>query len=151
MAKETKEKPVKKEKKESSFDLEETEWDRKKVIAGLVLFALVLAAIIGLKLFILPKSIAQHIPIGPSVKGASTTNDPNASYSDPTPIPISIPTTEDLQKKIQQLQEQITHLNVSDLASSSPEIQQIIQQIEGLPKAPGNAAKEACIQMCNRL
>ncbi|MDE2025088.1 MAG: hypothetical protein KGJ07_01190 [Patescibacteria group bacterium] len=146
-----KEKVEKKEKKESSFDLEDTEWDKKKIIAGVALFALLLASIIGLKLFVLPKSIAQHIPIGPAVKGTSTVNDPNTSFTDPTPASISLPTTEDLQKKIGELQQQITHLSMGDIASSSPQIQQLIQSIEALPKAPGNAAKDACIQMCNRL
>ena len=146
-----KEKAEKKEKKTSAFDLEETEWDKKKIIAGLALGALLLAGIIGLKMYILPKSIAQHIPIGPAVKGVQTYADPSGLSSNPTPEPISLPTTEDLQKKIADLQEQITHLSVSDIASSSPQVQQLIQQIQALPSAPGNAAKAACIQMCNRL
>jgi len=132
-------------KRRSAFDLEEEIWDKKKIIAGILLFLILIGSIIGVKLYVLPKSIARHIPIGPAVEGAST------SFISPTPASISLPTTEDLQKKILELQNQITHLNLNDIASSSPQIQQLIQQVQQLPKAPGNAAKEACVQLCNRL
>lgn len=146
-----KEKTEKKERKESSFDLEATEWDKKKIIAGLVLLVVLFAGIVGLKLFVLPKSIAQHIPIGPAVKGAQTVAYPNGMSINPTPASISLPTTEDLQKKIAELQDEITHLNMKDIASSSPQVEQLLQQVQDLPKAPGNAARQACLQLCNRL
>jgi hypothetical protein len=134
----------------SAFDLEEEHWDKKKIIAGIVIFVLLLLGVIGAKMFLLPKSIARHIPIGPAVEGVSTT-DFSPANAQPTPEKISLPTTDDLQKKISELQAQITHLNVKDIASSSPQVQQLIQQIQSLPNAPANAAKEACMQVCNRL
>lgn len=151
-----KEKTEKKEKKESSFDLEEETWDKKKIIFGLAVFALLLAGAIGAKMYLLPKSIARQIPIGPAVEGAqtsinATTDQVDSSSVTPTPEKITLPTTEDLQKKIAELQDQITHLSLQDIASSSPQVQQLIQQIQALPNAPANAAKEACIQMCSRL
>jgi predicted RND superfamily exporter protein len=144
-------------KKEENFlELEQEAWDKKKVIAGVVAGLMLLGGGIAAKQLLLPQSVQKVIPHKSAVQGAETQANSNSFIDTATVTPtptaaLSIPTKEDVQKKIQELQQQLTHISVQDIASSSPQIQQIIQQIQALPQAPANAAKSACEQLCSKL
>ncbi len=133
----------KKEKKESSFSLEDEEWDKKKIAVGIVIGLLFFGAIVVTQKFILPQ--LGIFPQRQNVKGAETSTLP------PTPEKITLPSSDDVQKKIGEIQDKITHLSVQDIASSSPQVQALLHQIQQLPSLPGNAAKAACVQLCNKL
>lgn len=49
---------------------------------------------------------------------------------------------------LQSLKDQVSLLQVREIASSSPQIQQILKQLQSLPN---DKLKEMCIQMCGRL
>lgn len=136
----------------------EEKWDVKKIIIGTVLLLLLAGGAYAAKQYFAPSSIIPqditHIQTTIGVKGAAT--NANGSSDSPTVqsdnhATFSLPSSTDIQNQIQHIQQQVTSLNVSELASSSPQVQSIIQQIEQLPKVPANAAKEACINLCNRL
>lgn len=139
--------------KEKEESIEE-EWDRSRVIiGGVALVLLVVGGFMG-KNYILGLFGIKDQPIPfarQSVQGAQTVN--IASENPPTVphIQYSLPSTTDVTNKIQDLQKQVSHINIADVASSSPQIQQVIQQLEALPHMPGNVAKQACINVCNKL
>ncbi len=136
----------------------EEHWDVKKIIIGVIVFLFLAGAAFAAKEYMSPTPNTSqditHIQTTIGVKGAETsTNNSNNTPTQQSPnnATFSLPSSTDIQNQIQNIQQQVTHLNVTDLASSSPQVQSIIQQIEQLPNAPANAAKEACINLCNRL
>src|SRR5262249_39761753 len=90
----------------------------------------------------------SFVPRLPSVKGIATFNAPQQAVSH---IKISLPTQQDVQSQIQTIQEQVTHLNVAEVASSSPEVQKIIKQLQQIPAGSVNQVKQTCMRLCNNL
>ncbi len=52
---------------------------------------------------------------------------------------------------INSIQDQAKNINLNQLASSSPQVRQIIQELQQLPQTPLNNAKNACLQICDKL
>lgn len=125
-------------------------WDIRKIIIGvIILLLLIFGALIGKRILfhesLAPSSFIPHLP---SVKGIRTFNAPQDSVSH---IKISLPSQRDVQSQIQTIQQQVTHLNVQEVASSSPQVQAIIKQLQQLPSGPVGQVKDACIRLCNNL
>ena len=114
---------------------EELEWDKKKIIgAFIVLFLLIVGGVVT-KHFIFPSS-------SQSVQGASTSVQQNESL---------LPSSADVKKQIDNIQSQVSQLSVQDIASSSPQVQQILDQLKKLPNTPGNVLKQTCENICKGL
>lgn len=56
-----------------------------------------------------------------------------------------------LEKNLGSIQQQINNLPFSDIASSSPQIQKILKDMQGLAKYPLGEAKAICETMCKNL
>lgn len=126
-------------------------WDFRKIAIGIVfLVLLIFGGIIG-KRILFHESIApsSFIPKVPSVKGIFS-NDDNSSNTSPH-VKISLPTQQDVQNQIRTIQDQVTHLNVNDIATASPQVKQVLKQLQELPAGPVGQVKEACIRLCNNL
>lgn len=62
---------------------------------------------------------------------------------------------EDLSKNVQEavsnLQEQAESLNIEEVASSSPQVQKIINDLKSLKDVPKSQLKNTCERICNGL
>ena len=128
-----------------SEDYEES-WDKKKIAIALTILVFLLAGAFLFKKYLLPKAenlAGLQAVTSSQVQGVSTQN--------PLPQKISLPSKEDIQNQIQTLKTEAQNLNLEQIASSSPQVQQIIQQLQSLPQQPVNQAKDACIRLCNNL
>jgi cytoskeletal protein RodZ len=121
------------------LSMEEEVWDKKKVAIAVVVFVLILAGFIFAKNYFFPQK--NKPTLNQNVKGIST----QKLHS------FSLPSVDDVSQKIQDLQNQVTHVDVGEIASSSPQIQQIMREIQDLPNLPKNVAKQACISLCSKL
>lgn len=124
---------------------EELEWDKKKIFITLGVVALFLTGGFAAKVFLLGSHTALP-SFQQDVKGASTVNS-----SAQTSSPIQLPSSTAVQQKIASLEQQASQISVKDIASTSPQIQAIVQQLQNLPQMPGNVAKQTCMQLCNNL
>ncbi len=125
-------------------------WDFRKIAIGIVfLVLLIFGGIIG-KRILFHESIApsSFIPKIPSVKGIFSSDDPNNTSPH---VKISLPSQQDVQNQIKTIQQQVTHLNVNDIATASPQVKQVLKQLQELPAGPVGQVKEACIRLCNNL
>lgn len=123
------------------LSIEEEVWDKKRVAVGLSIFILLVAGFIFAKNYFFPKS--NIIPAKQmNVKGIQT----EKTFSS-----ISLPSVDDVTAKIQKIQDQVTHVNVGEIASSSPQVQQVIKEIQNLPNLPKSIAKQACENLCSKL
>lgn len=115
-------------------------WDIKKV----TIFAIVLLAL-GAGLMYKFKD-QKFLPQG-EVRGtqAQKQEKPN----------VEVPSFADLQttfeEKLVDIREDAENINVEEVASSSPQIQKVINDIKNLQNYPRSQAKEACFSICENL
>lgn len=122
--------------------IDKPQWDRGKIF--LFIFTLIILAVIGFELrsIILgdKANIVSQAPKNLSdVKGASTQN-------------ISMPNIkQDVQGQINNLKNEAANINLVDVATSSPQVQKVINDLKALKNLPQDKLKETCTNICNRL
>ncbi len=138
-------------------------WDKKKI--GVAILALIALVGVGLwsKGFVFGKAkqnstFQSTIKSLGAVEGASTegqdTSAPSSKNSDQgSPFSFSHPNIQatiqaDAQQKLNEIKQQITSLNVGDIASSSPQVQKVINDLKSLQQYPKDQAKQMCENIC---
>ena len=113
-------------------------WNKKRVLLALILL---IAVGIG-AYFFKTKVLGEKINLFErGVKGAST------QESKPTGT-ISIDLQKALKDKLDSLKKEVSNLNVTDIASSSPQVQKILNDMKSLEQYPQNQAKDICRKIC---
>ncbi len=118
---------------------EET-WNKKRVALGIFVLILILAGLFGFKTYVLDKNSPSQ-----SVEGASVFATP-ADTSSPLPDLKS-----NVSDQINTLQQEASNLNITDIATSSPQVQKVINDLKSLQDLPKSQAKDFCQQVCNSL
>jgi hypothetical protein len=145
--------------KPTDFLVEEV-WDVKKIIIGLVSVTTVATGGYFAKeyLFQNPSTSPAEkaaVPARQEVEGATTENTNENNQSQEQKKSFSIPSVNSavagVQQKMDTLKDQVTNLNAQEVASSSPQIQKILNDLKTLEEYPKNQAKEACYSICNNL
>lgn len=120
---------------------DEIEWDKKKII--LFLFVVLFLVIGGyqLKSMILGDNTnSNETPsFEQSVKGTSIQEPPTESIKN------------SVQEQIEDIKEEAQNINIADIASSSPQVQKIINDIKALQNYPSNQIKDVCQKVCSGL
>ena len=131
--------------------VEQEVWDKKKIF----LFALITALVLGLgfKTFVLEKN--QDITQNKSeVRGIDVKGDQGSNFDSQTQE-LSPITKETIQKtfeeKVIEIRKDVEKINVVDVATSTPAIQKVINDIKNLQNYPQNQAKDACFKICEGL
>lgn len=116
---------------------QEVEWDKKRIILFLV--AAIALIIIGfeLKTVILGDSTAGPQSPNQNVKGVAIQPAPNIQKG--------------IQDQISNLKNEARNINVVDIASSSPQVQKVINDLKAIQDYPKNQLKDTCQQICNGL
>lgn len=112
----------------------EESWNKKRIFAAL--FLIVLLAIGG---YFFKTRVLGTTSFNPltSIKGVNTKE--NSTNFD---IPQAI------KEKINSLKQEASGLNIVEIASSSPQIQKVLNDIRSLEQYPTNQAKEICKKIC---
>lgn len=123
-------------------------WNKKKIILTALAVAFLIVAALQLKNYILGDAKGEtsaESSSGPSqaVEGAKIS---------PT---ISLPTAkqigESLGQNLNDIKQELNNINVQDIATSSPQVKKILEDIKALPNYPANQAKDVCLNICNSL
>lgn len=122
--------------------VDKPQWDKGKIF--LFFITLIILAIIGFELrsIILgdKANIASESQKNLSdVKGANTEN-------------VSMPNIkQDVQGQINNLKNEAANINLVDVATSSPQVQKVINDLKALKNYPSNKLKDTCVKICNGL
>ncbi|MGH7246355.1 MAG: hypothetical protein ACREGI_05500 [Candidatus Levyibacteriota bacterium] len=131
------------------LEIEEEVWDKKKIIIGVIIFLLLAGGAVFAKAKYFPSPSSSVSPVEKNVEGISSTQSGLSQNSTQQNVPsFSLPSAADLEGKVKQLQDQIAKLSLSDIASSSPQIQKIIQDASSIQQLPMNEAKGICQKIC---
>jgi hypothetical protein len=130
------EKPKKNVKKEEEF-----EWDKRRIITTLFFGVVVLLLVLELKNKLIPNT---------GILGESTVK---KSYEIKKPE-VQGPNL-DVESKvgtaIEDIKSNINEINPEEVASSSPQIQKVLQDIQGLKDLPSDKARSTCLKLCSEL
>ena len=115
---------------------EEVQWDKKKIILFLVAAILLIGIGFEAKDLILGKSISSPASIAkPDIKGAAVQAVPDIKNN--------------VQSQLDNLKTEAQGVNLVEIASSSPQVQKVINDLKALQDYPKNQVKATCQQICN--
>jgi hypothetical protein len=114
----------------------QAQWDKKKII----LFLLAAVILIGIgfeaKDLILGANVSPAVSVNkPDVKGAAVQVVPNIKNS--------------VQNQLNTLKSEAQGVDLVEIASSSPQVQKVINDLKALQNYPKNQVKATCEQVCN--
>ena len=110
-------------------------WDKKKLIIG-ILGILFLIVFVYFGILNVGEKSSQNI-IGESTKVQDTASKINLR--------------KDLNNKLEEIKQNADDINIVEIASSSPQIQKVINDIKNLQNLPSNQARDACLKICGNL
>jgi hypothetical protein len=112
---------------------EEDEWDKRKIILFLIIVFLLFAALVVLKDMILGNTYAPKI-----TQKVSSFNP-------------QILVKKNVQDRVSALQKEAENIDLVDIATSSPQVQKIIHDLQSLKDYPNNQIKQGCMNICSKL
>lgn len=124
-------------------------WNKKRIILFLFIILILLAIGFAIKNFVLKSNVPLNDALVKSaglVKGTSTEEqNPNKEEKN------SLPVQSIIEDRINEIRKEVNTLNVSDVASSSPQVQKVLNDLKSLENYPKNQAKDICLNLCNNL
>jgi hypothetical protein len=128
---------IKPKKKEEDNDWQ---WDRKRLfILAIVLFVLVIG-FLEFKDKILPENS--------SILGESAKIEEVEKPQIKTP---QINFSRDVESVLGEVKNSIENLSPEEVASSSPQVQKVLKDIEQIKNLPANQARDACMKLCSSI
>lgn len=127
---------------ELSFD--ESTWDKKKIAVTLIILVLVLVT--G-GMYVSDKVTAKL----EGIKGAQIQNQTQRPLNEIPNTTFSFPSKENFTGRLDSIKKDIENINIQEIASSSPQIQKVLKDIQSIQQYPGNQAKEMCYNICRGL
>jgi hypothetical protein len=117
---------------------EELQWDKKKILLFLIAAVLLIGIGFEAKDVILGTNISPSVSIPkPDVKGAATQVSSNIKNS--------------VQDQLDNLKTEAQNVDLVQIASSSPQVQKVINDLKAVQDYPKNQLKATCEQICNGL
>ena len=133
----------------------EESWNKKRIFLTLFVIILLLTGAFGIKNFVLGNnSFPKESPVInalKSIKGVATQEELNAQTKKINPPAVNLPVQKIIQDKLGAIQQEVNNLNVADIASSSPQVKKIIEDLQSLQDYPKNQAKDVCTKICSGL
>ena len=113
---------------------EEVAWDKKKIIIFALFLLVILFAGLYFKTVLFPDKLT-------AVEGDYT------QISSPQDAEISN-ASQNFQQKVNQIQQNVDNLNMVDVATSTPQVQKVLDDIKSLQQLPKDQAQSACQRVC---
>jgi len=118
-------------------EVSEGTWNKKRIFLGIFLLLLLIVGGYLLKTRVFTDQSQQL----KSVEGANTeTNVPQPN--------LGANLQETVKEKINDLKQEVSGLNIMEIASSSPQMQKVLNDIKDLQQYPTNQVKELCRKIC---
>lgn len=126
----------------------EEKWNKKRLLILFTFLVLFFAGLLGIKLLVLDKNQSPQTTSKKSfsVKGAEIVTDLSKSTKDSTSgIKSSV------ADQINSLKQEVSNINLAEVASSSPQVKKVLEDIKSLQNLPKNEVKDFCQKVCSGL
>ena len=122
---------------------EKIEWDKKKIIVFVIFLLILLVGLYKLKAVVLDQNSQpvskNQTSFKKDVKSASIDNSGAQSIK------------KSVQDEVSKLKSEAQNINVVDIATSSPQVQKVINDLKALQEFPNNQLKQTCEKICSGL
>lgn len=121
---------------------EEIEWDKKKIIIFLAVVLFLLIGAYVLKSIILGENTStknSQNSFQQGIKGVDIQESPQQSLRN------------NVRDQIENLKEEAQNIDIVDIASSSPQVQKVINDLKAIQNYPSNQIRQACEKVCSGL
>jgi conjugal transfer/entry exclusion protein len=119
---------------------EKIEWDKKKIILFIVgVIFLLGAGLVVKEMMFTGAQTPSPLITNNAVKGASTQSNPLPNIKS------------SIQNQIDSLKNEAQNINVVDIATSSPQVQKVINDLKAIQNYPQNQLKVTCEKICSGL
>jgi len=118
---------------------EVSSWNKKRIFAAVFLMILLVVGGYLFKTRVLDTNLSLQDK--KSVKGISSKGEKRKED-------LGMEIQGAVKEKINSLKQEVSSLNIVEIASSSPQIQKIINDIKALEQYPVNQVKEVCKKIC---
>ncbi|MCL5113849.1 MAG: hypothetical protein M1372_01615 [Patescibacteria group bacterium] len=123
----------------------EESWNKKRLVLAFTILLILAGLGYGLKSHFLGEQPSSNQSSNlKSVKGV--TSDVNSDGSEP----ISNLGTA-VGRQLESIKKEASSINITEIATSSPQVQKIVNDIKNLQNYPGGQVKEACFKICSGL
>jgi len=123
---------------------EKAQWDKRKILIFLIASLILLAVGYELKTITLGSNKetvkSNYQGIKTDVKGISIESENPASDI-----------KRNIQEQVNTLKNEVQNINLADIATSSPQVKKVINDIKAIQNYPSTQLKEACEKICNGL
>jgi len=119
----------------------EESWNKKRIFAALILIILLAIGGYFFKTRVLGKNSTFSNPFK-SVKSTSSEEKNGGGEN------LNVGLQKAVKEQLNNLKQEASGLNILEIASSSPQVQKIINDIKSLEQYPTNQAKEICKKIC---
>ncbi len=130
---------VKTRKKE---EVSSEEWDKKKIIITAFFLVVAVLAVNEIKTTFFSSTdevLGQNVSVSPTPIKKPDVEIPRFNVAN------------EVGSKIEELKRNIEGLDPVEIASSSPQIQKVLKDMEGLKDLPSNEAKSMCMKLCSEI
>ena len=119
----------------------EESWNKTRIFIAFFLIALLAVGAYFFKIRFLDANLSPKE--GKSVKGVSLEDKGKNNNGN-----MGIDVQGAVKEKLNDLKQEVLDLNIAEIASSSPQVQKILNDIKSLEQYPANQVKEICRQIC---
>lgn len=116
----------------------ESTWNKKRIFFAIFLLVLLIVGGYFFKTRVLSENSS---PVAKSVKGIGA----KEAIKEPEP---GINIQEAVRERIDSIRQEVSGLNIVEIASSSPQVQKVLNDIKSLEQYPINQAQEICKKIC---
>lgn len=121
-------------------EVDEDQWDKKKIL--ITLFFSIVGILVALEL----KSM--FIDKNSGVLGQAIQNKP-VEITKPDIKPPNLNASSLVGSKIDEIKKNVSRLNAEEVATSSPQIQKVLNDIQGIKNLPVDQARQTCLKICS--
>ncbi|MBF8249742.1 MAG: hypothetical protein HW400_343 [Candidatus Levybacteria bacterium] len=116
----------------------EESWNKKRIFIAIILLALLIIGGYFFKTRALGENLFRQVK---SVKGISS----QKQIAEPA---FNLNIQDTVKEKINSLKQEVAGLDIIEIASSSPQVQKILNDVKSLEQYPTNQLKEICRKIC---
>ena len=120
------------DKRKSRIKKEESVWDKRKIVFFTIIIIILLILGYSFKNSILGNSYKL-----PTQKASG--NVPALNFK------------KNVSDQINLLKEEASNINLVDVATSSPQVQKVINDLKAMKDYPNNQLKQTCVNLCSKL
>ena len=127
----------------------EESWNKKRIFFGLSILVILIAGLVTFKVLVLDKN--QDFSQNPVLKRSKTVEGASTNVNSLTQDNTKSNLKTNIQDKLNTLKQEASNINLAEVASSSPQIKKVLEDIKSIQNLPKDQAKSFCQQVCNGL